>query len=465
MHMDIKQFLNRSSLVEQPLLRTASSDTNDTNELIDTCIQTAKNAFKKWKTVSIEERADFLYKAAELLEHNREELGEVILHELGKDKKRSESEVIRSVAFLREAAETAKILFHENVRGYNQGKFAILQREPLGVVLAITPFHYPVFFAAAQAGSALLAGNVVVWKPSCKAFRSSRYVKEIFCKAGIPEDVLQIVYGTGSEIGNYMITHSSIDFIYFAGNTDTGNEIARYAPLVPKLMELGGKSAALVLEDADLDAAARKIAGGAFSFSGQHCNYAKRVFVVKNVHDELLEKLKEYMKCLVVGNPLEVNADVVPLIDSQSADSIWNLIQDALEEGAVLSAGGKREGNLIYPTLLDKITLEMKLAWEEPFGPVLPIIIAANEEEAIALMNQSEYFQQASVFSKDMSRAFAIAETLEAGIVQINGKSEGDPVHLPFIGKKCSGKGIQDVRYSMEEMTRMKAKVIPLILK
>ena len=465
--MDSNQFLNRISMVEQSLLRAVP---NYTNEMIDNCIRTAEKALVKWKSVSIYERADFLYKAADLLEQNREELVEVVLHEIGKDKNRSESEVIRSAAYLRETADTAKELFREKVRGddfcgYDRGKFVTVQREPLGVVLAISPFHYPVYFATAQVAPALAMGNAVVWKPSSKALCSSSCVKELYCKAGIPEDLLQIVCGSGNEIGSYLVTHPSIDFIYFAGDAHIGNQIARHVPLMPKLMELGGTSAALVLEDADLDAAARKIAGGAFSFSGQHRTYAKRVFAVQKVHDQLMERLKEYMKHLVVGSPLEVNADVVPLIDSQSADSIWKMIQDSLEQGAVLAVGGKREGNLLYPTLLDKVTPEMKIAWEEPLGPVLPVLTVSDAEEAVKLMNQSEYFMQASVFSKDMDRAFSIAERLETGIVQINGKSEGEPVHLPFIGRKCSGKGIQDMRYSMEAMTRMKAKVISLTLK
>ena len=227
-------------------------------------------------------------------------------------------------------------------------------------------------------------------------------------------------------------------------------------------MELGGKDAAVVLKDADLDLAAKNIVAGAYSYSGQRCTAIKRVLVVDEVADKLVEKIAEGIKNLKVGNPLEVDADIVPLIDSKSADFVQGLIDEAVKLGGKLVAGGQREGNLIYPTLIDNVTEDMRLAWEEPFGPVLPIIRVKDMEEAIKIANKSEYGLQSSVFTQNINDAFYVAGKLEVGTVQVNNKTERGPDHFPFIGVKKSGVGAQGIRYSIEAMTRLKGTVINL---
>ena len=225
-------------------------------------------------------------------------------------------------------------------------------------------------------------------------------------------------------------------------------------------MELGGKDAAIVLKDADLDLAAKNIVAGAYSYSGQRCTAIKRVLVVNEVADKLVEKIKMEIKNLKVGNPLELDADVVPLIDTKSADFVEGLINDAINLGGNLVVGGNREGNLIYPTLIDNVTKEMRIAWEEPFGPVLPIIRVNNVEEAIEIANRSEYGLQSSVFTENINDAFYVADKLEVGTVQVNNKTERGPDHFPFLGVKSSGVGVQGIKYSIEAMTRLKATII-----
>jgi glyceraldehyde-3-phosphate dehydrogenase (NADP+) len=216
-----------------------------------------------------------------------------------------------------------------------------------------------------------------------------------------------------------------------------------------------------VREDADLKEAEKHIISGAFSYSGQRCTAIKRVLVHNNVADELVTFLKEEIEKLAVGSP-EEGSTVVPLIDEQSADFVQGLIEDAIEKGATVLAGNKRERNLIYPTLLDHVTEDMAVAWEEPFGPVLPIIRVSSDEEAIAMANKSEFGLQASVFTKDINKAFAIANKMETGSVQINGRTERGPDHFPFIGVKGSGMGAQGIRKSIESMTREKVTVLNL---
>ena len=458
--IEVKSPLDGSTLGKVPAL---------SREEVDHRMETAKKAFIEWRDTPMHERISIMHKAADLLEQNKKELAELLTKEVGKDKKSAESEVTRTADFIRHTADTAKSLHGESIhsdsfKGYNKGKFAIIYREPLGLVLAISPFNYPVNLAASKIAPALVMGNTVAFKPASMGCLSGLYLVDMFHKAGIPQEVLQTITGRGREIGDYVVTNPLIDFVNFTGSTEIGQKIAKQVAMVPALMELGGKDAAIILEDADLDAAAKNIVAGAFSYSGQRCTAVKRVLVMEKIHDELVAKIREYMKNLVVGNPLEVNADVVPLISEKSADFVWDLIQKAIDQGAEVVEGNKREGSLIYPTLMDKVTTDMDLAWVEPFGPVLPILTVKSIDEAIRIANESEYGLQASLFTKDIDKAFLVAEKLEVGTVQINGKTERGPDHLPFLGVKSSGIGVQGIRYSMEAMTRLKSCVVNLTL-
>jgi glyceraldehyde-3-phosphate dehydrogenase (NADP+) len=304
----------------------------------------------------------------------------------------------------------------------------------------------------------LVAGNSVVLKPPTQGAVSGVFLTAVMLDAGVPDGVLQCVTGRGSEIGDYLITHRGVDMISFTGSTETGQHIARHAGMVPLMMELGGKDAAIVLSDADLEHAARDIVSGAFAYSGQRCTAVKRVLVSEAVADELVDKIVERVKGLTAGRP-EDDANVTPLIDSASADFVQGLIDDSIERGAELKIGGKREGNLVYPTVFDHVTEDMRLAWEEPFGPVLPIIRVRNAEHAVDLANRSEYGLQSAVFTRDINAAIQIADRLDVGTVQINGKTSRGPDHFPFLGTKSSGMGTQGVRHSIEAMSRPKALV------
>ena len=281
--------------------------------------------------------------------------------------------------------------------------------------------------------------------------------------AGVPLGVLNTVTGKGSEIGDYITTHKDVDFINFTGSTEVGRRISKLTSMVPLLMELGGKDAAIVLEDADLEMTASQIVAGAFSYSGQRCTAVKRIIVMESVADELVQRLEEKIGQLKVGNPLEHESlDVVPLISTKAADFVSELMEDAVEKGAELVTGGHRTGNLIEPTLFDYVTTHMRLAWEEPFGPVVPVIRVKSKEEAIEIANESEYGLQSSVFTQNIEDAFYIADQLEVGTVQVNNKTERGPDHFPFLGVKSSGMGTQGIRYSIESMSRPKATIINL---
>lgn len=428
---------------------------------VDEAMKAARAALPAWRALSAVERAAYLHKTAAILERDKEEIGTILAKEVAKGIKAAIVEVVRTADLIRYAAEEGLRITGQAMEGggfeaASKNKLAVVRREPVGVVLAIAPFNYPVNLSASKIAPALIAGNVVMFKPPTQGSISGLLLAKAFEEAGIPAGVFNTITGRGSEIGDYIIEHKEVNFINFTGSTPIGERIGRLAGMRPIMLELGGKDAALVLEDADLEHAAKQIVAGAFSYSGQRCTAIKRVIVIESVADTLAALLQAEVTKLTVGDPFD-NADITPVIDNASADFIWGLIDDAQEKGAQALTPIKREGNLLWPVLFDQVTKDMKVAWEEPFGPVLPIIRVASVEEAIAFANESEFGLQSSVFTNDFKKAFEIAEKLEVGTVHINNKTQRGPDNFPFLGVKGSGAGVQGIKYSIEAMTNVKS--------
>lgn len=451
--------------IVSPYLKTSIGSVQAlTQDEVNQCIQSAKAAQPDWSLMSIYDRAHYLHAWADELLKMKEELATIMMKEVGKAYQDAIKEVERTADLIHYTVEEAIHLSGESLNGEHfpggsRSKLAVIERVPLGVVLAISPFNYPVNLAAAKLAPALITGNTVIFKPATQGSISGTKMIEALAKTNLPAGVLNLVTGKGSVIGDYLIEHDDIALVTFTGGTSTGERIAQKAKMIPLVMELGGKDPAIICEDANLELAAKQIVSGAYSYSGQRCTAIKRVLVHRSVADELVSLIQSEVEKLSVGSP-EDNATIVPLIDEQSADFVQGLIEDALEKGATLVLGNKREENLIYPTLLDHVTKEMRIAWEEPFGPVLPIIRVDSQEEAIEIANASEYGLQASVFTQNLDKALTIARKLETGSIQINGRTERGPDHLPFIGIKKSGLGIQGVRRSIESMTREKVIIL-----
>ena len=428
---------------------------------VDEAMKAARAALPAWRALSAVERAAYLHKTAAILERDKEEIGTILAKEVAKGIKAAIGEVVRTADLIRYAAEEGLRITGQAMEGggfeaASKNKLAVVRREPVGVVLAIAPFNYPVNLSGSKIAPALIAGNVVMFKPPTQGSISGLLLAKAFEEAGIPAGVFNTITGRGSEIGDYIIEHKEVNFINFTGSTPIGERIGRLAGMRPIMLELGGKDAALVLEDADLEHAAKQIVAGAFSYSGQRCTAIKRVIVLESVADKLATLLQAEVAKLTVGDPFD-NADITPVIDNASADFIWGLIEDAQEKGAQALTPIKREGNLLWPVLFDQVTKDMKVAWEEPFGPVLPIIRVASVEEAIAFANESEFGLQSSVFTNDFKKAFEIAEKLEVGTVHINNKTQRGPDNFPFLGVKGSGAGVQGIKYSIEAMTNVKS--------
>ena len=433
---------------------------------VDEAMKAARAALPAWRDLAPVERAAYLHKTADILERDKEKIGTILAKEVAKGIKAAIGEVVRTAELIRFAAEEGLRITGQAMEGggfeaASKNKLAVVRREPVGVVLAIAPFNYPVNLSGSKIAPALIAGNVVMFKPPTQGSISGLLLAKAFDEAGIPAGVFNTITGRGSEIGDYIVEHQAVNFINFTGSTGIGERIGKMAGMRPIMLELGGKDSAIVLEDADLELTAKNIIAGAFGYSGQRCTAVKRVLVMESVADELVEKIREKVLALTIGNP-EDDADITPLIDTKSADYVEGLINDANDKGATALTEIKREGNLICPILFDKVTTDMRLAWEEPFGPVLPIIRVTSVEEAIEISNKSEYGLQASIFTNDFPRAFGIAEQLEVGTVHINNKTQRGTDNFPFLGAKKSGAGIQGVKYSIEAMTTVKSVVFDI---
>jgi glyceraldehyde-3-phosphate dehydrogenase (NADP+) len=434
-----------------------------TPEEIDAVFGLAVRHQAKWRDTSLDDRARILVNAADFLEDAIDPLAELLVMEVAKARKDARDEIRRTADFIRFTAEDAKriigeAMFSDAFPRQNRNKLSVSYRVPLGCVLAIPPYNYPVNLAMSKVAPGLIAGNAVVLKPPTQGALVGTAMVEICHRAGVPTEVLQVVTGRGSRIGDLLVQHPAVDMISFTGSSETGRELAKKAGMVPLMLELGGKDAAIVLRDADLDATAADIVAGAFAYSGQRCTAVKRVLAVESIADELVSLIEKRVRSLTVGDPRE-DAAVTPLVDPSAAELAEALVRQAVDMGAQLVAGGGHQGNLMEPTLVDHVTEGMDLAWVEPFAPVLPVIRVPNAEHAVKLANASEYGLQAAIFSRDVDAAMHISLALEVGTVQINGRTARGPDHFPFLGTKASGMGTQGVRFSIEAMTRLKSTV------
>lgn len=434
----------------------------------DEMFAAATAAQKGWAKTPLWKRAELLHKAADLLQANKEPIVSALVKEVAKPQKDATTEVVRSAELVHYTAEEGirllnegKFIMPDSFPGAERNKLCMSSKIPLGVVLAIPPFNYPVNLAVSKLAPALIAGNAVVMKPPTQGCVSGLHMAQAFHKAGIPPGVVNVITGKGSEIGDYLVMHPTVKCISFTGG-DTGLAVSKKAAMVPLQMELGGKDACVVCPDADLNLVAANIMKGGFSYSGQRCTAIKIVYVVGEANaDKLVALVNTKVANLKVGLP-EDNADITPVVSKASADFIQSLVEDAKAKGAVLCQEFKRQDNLIWPVLIDKVTPEMRIAWEEPFGPVVPVMRVSTNEEAVAMANKSKYGLQGCVFTNDLNTAMLLSDALETGTVQINAAPARGPDHFPFQGVKDSGIGSQGITNSINFMSKTKSTVINL---
>lgn len=437
----------------------ACSNIEDVNE----ALQVANQAFKYWKKTPVAQRAVLQHKAATLMRQNAERLANSLANELGRPLAGCFTEISRSADLLDFYAEEGLRMKGEIPLHNLEGEKALIVREAIGVVVAITPFNYPITLLVMKLGAALMAGCTVVAKPSEDTPISTLILAEIFMEAGYPPGVFNVLTGWGYEIGNALIEHPITAKIAFTGGTSTGKRIGATAAMHNKriTLELGGQSPAIVCEDADITTAVTAIVRHAFANSGQFCYRVNRVYVHKTKYQAFLAQAVALTQKLKLGNPLS-NADMGPIVNQKIYQNSEDQVLDALEKGATVLTGGQRlhgeeydKGWYFPPTIISDTNHTMKIMTEETFGPVVGIMPFDTNDEAIALANDSEYGLAAYVFSEQVGTGLRMAESLEAGSVWINNISRS--YHdVPFGGVKQSGIGREKGHYGIEAYTELK---------
>jgi len=411
------------------------------------------------RTIPAVEKIEIFQKARELLLQNRDSLSSILTLEAGKPRSNAEGEVKSTAERLKLTPEEYGKIRGEHIPGdwseETVGTSADVLREPLGVVLAISPFNYPLYITATKVIPALLSGNSVVVKTSSKDPLSFLMFARILEIAGIPAGTLNVVTGRGP-IGEYLAAHDKISMLTFTGSTEVGKALARVAGLKMLHMELGGKGCAIVLKDADLDLAATETAKGSLSYSGQRCDAVSRVLVEQPVAETFVQKVLREVESYKLGDPTDSSVKLGPLIDHNAVARVHGLVSDAIKKGAKLLGGGKYEGNYYQPTVLDSVPLDAEIMWVETFGPVIPIAHIRDVDEAIELANRSKYGLDSCVFTNDINLARKVAKRLEEGEVTVNAAPRHGVGYYPFGGNKDSGLGREGIGYSIEEMTRLK---------
>jgi glyceraldehyde-3-phosphate dehydrogenase (NADP+) len=426
---------------------------------IDRAIARAKIAQKTWASVPMIKRSQILHLAADWIRHHESLLTASLITEIGKTHAEAKDEILRSADMIDYFASgglniRGEELSGEAFPGYDNTKMAVIERVPLGVILAIAPFNYPVNLSVSKIAPALIMGNAVVFKPPTQGSVCALLLTEIFRLSGLPDGTLVTLTGGGADIGDYLTMHPEIDMVTFTGSSAVGRAMAEKISMIPILFECGGNNPAIVLHDADMGFTAAEIVKGAFSYSGQRCTAIKYVLGLTPTIDTLLSLVIEKTSALKLGDPRVETNDIGPVISDEAAAEIEKRITAAEVDGARVAAGGTRKGRLITPTILENVSPEMKVVKEETFGPVVSFIKVKSIDEAIVIINASAYGLQASIFTSDEGAGIKLGQRIDVGTVQINSKPQRGPDHFPFLGIKGSGSGVQGIRYSLEAMTR-----------
>ncbi|MDR7236409.1 aldehyde dehydrogenase family protein [Neobacillus drentensis] len=428
-------------------------------ENIDAAIQAANDAMAN-RPLPAHERYEILKRTAELVSNNTEEIATLIAREGGKPLKDATAEVNRAVQVITLASEEAKRIHGETVSldsvPGSENRMGLYIRVPVGVVAAIAPFNFPINLVVHKVAPAIAAGCAVVLKPASTTPLTAVYLCKLLEEAGLPKGYVNLVIGSGRTIGDYLVAHQGKKFITFTGSPSVGKRIKENSGFNRVTLELGNNSGNIVHQDADLDLAADLLAKKAFGSAGQFCVSVQRIYVHENVLESFSQKIVEATKKLIVGNPLDPITDIGPLISLEEAERVEQWIQEAVEGGAEVLTGGSRNGVVVQPTLLKNVKPEMKVVCDEVFGPVASIIPYKTFNEAIDLVNDSEYGLQAGVFTRNIDLAWRAAKNIHAGGVIINDTSSYRADIMPYGGIDKSGAGREGPRFAVEEMTEIR---------
>ncbi|WP_437177542.1 aldehyde dehydrogenase family protein [Heyndrickxia camelliae] len=424
-----------------------------TAEDVERAVAAAKKAQKQWALVPAPQRAEVLYRVGLLLKERKERLARILTMEMGKVIEEARGEVQEGIDMAFYMAGEGRRLFGNTTPSELKDKFAMSIRVPVGIVGIITPWNFPIAIATWKSFPAIVAGNAVIWKPATETPLMARELINIFAEAGLPNGVINLVCGSGSKVGTAMVEHPDIDVISFTGSNEVGRTIAeKCGKLLKRVsLEMGGKNAIIVMDDADLDLAVEGILWSAFGTSGQRCTACSRVIVHEKVKEDLEEKLLERMRYLKIGDGLDEEVKVGPVINGNALQKIHEYVQIGRGEGAVLLAGGYilndgelADGYYYAPSVFTDVEPSMRIAQEEIFGPVVSIIPVKSFEEAIEVNNSVTFGLSSSIFTRDINKVFTAQRDLDTGIVYVNAGTTGAEIHLPFGGTKGTGNGHRD---------------------
>lgn len=419
-------------------------------EDVDEAVKAARAAYEKWRLVPAPARGDILRKIGDLLVKNKEDLAREMTREMGKVLDETRGDVQEGIDTAYYAATEGRRLFGHTVPSELPNKFAMAIRVPVGVAAIITPWNFPMAIPTWGIFPAILSGNTVVFKPATDTPKTATTLVQIMMDAGVPEGVINLVHGSGSEVGNAIVSHPDVQLILFTGSSEIGKQISRDASATLKRvsLELGGKNAQIVMDDADLDLALDGVLWGAFGTTGQRCTATSRLILHEKVYDTFMGMLVERTKKLKLGNGLLPTIDVGPCINEAQRKIVQSYVEIGKTEGAQLRCGGAvaKDGDLskgwfFEPTIFDNVKPSMRIAQEEIFGPLLSVMRTTSFEEAIGILNGTMYGLSSSVYTRDVNKAFSAIRDIQAGITYINVPTIGAEAHLPFGGVKQTGNG------------------------
>lgn len=428
-----------------------------TKEKITESVGRAREAFSDWKK-DIHKRADSLYAFAREFRKNRENLARTSTQEVGKAIKESRSEVEKCAWTIEYYADNGKIFTSDEVVNTDARKSVIIF-EPVGVIGSIMPWNFPYWQALRFAAPSLMAGNTIVLKPASATMQCGIEIENTFKNAGIPTGIFQTLIGDSS-IAETLID-SDINAVTFTGSVQVGGKVAQRATsqLKKTVLELGGSDPFIVCEDADIEKASSGAVKGRFINSGQSCIASKRFIVVRKIANEFIEMFVQKTQKLRVGNPMSDETDIGPLVNISSLKNMESLVAQSVKDGAELLTGGERtdsKGFFYPPTVLKNVSPSMRVATEEVFGPIAPVITVENEKDAMKIANDSKYGLGASIWTQDLEKAEMLSRAIESGIVTVNNVVVSDP-RVPFGGIKNSGFGRELSRYGMLEFVNVKS--------
>ena len=430
-------------------------------------VNAAATALPKWKKMPAPQRGEILFRVAELLVKRKESLAQDMTREMGKTIRETRGDVQEAIDMAYYSAGEGRRLLGETVPSELNNKFNMSVRMPVGVVAAITPWNFPMAIPSWKLIPALVCGNTVVIKPASDTPLSTYNLVKICEEAGLPPGVLNMVTGSGDGVGTPLMDNAKINLVSFTGSTDTGSIVAAHCArkMKPYSLEMGGKNAIIVMDDADLNLAVEGVLWGAFGTTGQRCTACSRVIVHKKVLKKFSNMLLGRTKNLKVGDGLKKNVEMGPLINEAQRQKVLGYCNTGVEEGAKLLTGGScisgkgfSNGFFFEPTLFADVSPKMRIAQEEIFGPVLSVISCRNLDHAVQISNDSKFGLSSAVYTQDVNRAFKAIENLDTGITYINSSTIGAEIQLPFGGTKGTGNGHREAgTAALETFTEWKS--------